>query len=84
MAAGFSAAVALRMWAVETHPVAAAAAREGWATLVVEPTEDPKKLGDGVFGGDQVLVPARLHRAELGAGRYTGGGAVVVFAPAEA
>ncbi|ATQ28285.1 DNA internalization competence protein comec/rec2 [Rhodococcus ruber] len=83
VAAGSSAAVALRVWAVETHPLAGAAARDGWATLAVEPTEDPKRLGDSGFGGDQVLVPARVHRADLGAGRYTGGGAVVVFAPAE-
>ncbi|MHC3368847.1 hypothetical protein ACYAFX_17145 [Rhodococcus aetherivorans] len=83
VAAGFSAAVALRVWAAETHPLAAAAARAGWATLVVEPTEDPKRLGDSAFGGDQVLVPATLHRAELGPDRYSGGGAVVVFAPVD-
>ncbi|NGP08015.1 ComEC/Rec2 family competence protein [Rhodococcus sp. 14C212] len=83
VAAGFSAAVALRVWAAETHPLAAAAARAGWATLVVEPTEDPKRLGDSAFGGDQVLVPATLRRAELGSDRYSGGGAVVVFAPVD-
>ena len=72
--------------ALHMHPLHAAAERGAAATLTVVVRDDPHALrsGDaaGRPGAAQVLVPATLRAAETGGGRWTGGGRVLLIAPA--
>jgi len=72
--------------AQHAHPLRAAAERGAAATLTVVVRDDPHALrsGDAVGrpGAAQVLVPATLRAAETGGRRWTGGGRVLLIAPA--
>ena len=72
--------------ALHEHPLRAAAERGAAATLTVVVRDDPHALrsGDAVGrpGAAQVLVPATLRAAETGGRRWTGGGRVLLIAPA--
>jgi len=72
--------------ALHMHPLHAAAERGAAATLTVVVRDDPHALrsGDaaGRPGAAQVLVPATLRAAETGGRRWTGGGRVLLIAPA--
>lgn len=82
--AGFGAAVGVRMWFVETHPVAEAAENRAWVTVVLEPTDDPKKVRRAAFDGEpQVRIPAALRHTTIAGRTSATGGSVLVFAPAE-
>ena len=69
------------------HPVRTAAERGAAATLHVVVGDDPRELrSSGVDlrpGATQVLVPAVLRAAQTAGGRWTGGGRVLLIAPAE-
>ena len=69
------------------HPVRAAAERGAAATLHVVVGDDPRELrSSGVGprpGATQVLVPAVLRAAQTAGGRWTGGGRVLLIAPAD-
>ncbi|MBM7460305.1 ComEC/Rec2 family competence protein [Rhodococcus coprophilus] len=82
--AGFGTATGIRMWFTETHPVVEAAAAGGWASAVLEPTDDPKALQRVGFGGEaQVRIPAVLRHVTVDGIPIVTGGTVVVFAPAD-
>ncbi|WP_241387042.1 DNA internalization-related competence protein ComEC/Rec2 [Rhodococcus sp. CH91] len=82
--AGSGAAVGARMWAVDRHPVAAAAEEGSWATVVLVPSDDPRRIRAAAFDGtDRVRVPARLEHVTVAGLSMDAGGSVVVFAPAE-
>jgi competence protein ComEC len=71
---------------VRDHPVRTAAERGAAATLHVVVGDDPRELrSSGVArpGATQVLVPAVLRAAQTAGGRWTGGGRVLLIAPAE-
>jgi competence protein ComEC len=72
--------------AQHAHPLRAAAERGAAATLTVVVRDDPHALrsGDAVGrpGAAQVLVPATLRATETGGRRWTGGGRVLLIAPA--
>ena len=81
--AGCGAAVAVRMWFVENHPLATAPA-DAWTTAVVEPTDDPRLIRSSPFGGEpQVRVPVAIRHVTLGGESMAVGGTAVVFAPAD-
>ena len=71
--------------ALHGHPLRAAAERGAAATLTVVVRDDPRALRSGNATGRpgtaQVLVPATLRAAAVGAGRWTGGGRVLLVAP---
>ena len=73
--------------ALHGHPLRAAADRGAAATLDVVVRDDPRELRPSTAGGrpgaTQVLVPATLRAAEAGGGRWSGGGRVLLIAPAE-
>ncbi len=91
-AAGCAAAAGIVVTAhvllVEGHPLRAPAERGAAATLRIVVTDDPRPILAGAYGGRpgearQVVVPARLERAEVGDGRWAVGGRVLLIAPAE-
>jgi competence protein ComEC len=90
-AAGCAAAAALVVTAhallVERHPLRGPAERGAAATLRVVPTDDPHPIRATAYGAEsgaasQVLVPARLERAEVGDDRWAVGGQVLLIGPA--
>lgn len=72
---------------VASHPLAELAARGAAANLQVVVRDDPRPIRATAFGsgrgGGQVLVPAALTHAIAGPGSWTGGGRVLLIAPAE-
>jgi competence protein ComEC len=86
--AGFCTALALaplsaRLAHVESSPVADLARAGAQATVEVTVTGDPHLLAaTGVAGASRVAVDAKLNQVIAGGRRYTGGGAVLVLAPA--
>ncbi|MEU5843283.1 DNA internalization-related competence protein ComEC/Rec2 [Rhodococcus sp. NPDC047139] len=82
--AGFAPATAARMWAVEHHPVSAAAEEGAWATVVLVPTDDPRRIRAASFDDTpRVRLAARLEQVTVRGRAMSTGGSVVVFAPAE-
>lgn len=80
--AGFGAAAGIRMWQVDHHPLAASSGKSGWATVVLHPVDDPKRIRAAAFDGTaQVRIPARLQHVIVRGNAYDTGGSVVVFAP---
>lgn len=80
LGAGFSAAIAARAHAVETHPVAAMAVTGTSGTLVVVLGDDPKPLRSKGFGGDQqLMVRASLREIRAGDAALRAGGSVLMF-----
>jgi competence protein ComEC len=71
--------------AVREHPVRAPAERGAAATLHVVVRDDPRavRAAAGRPGAGQVVVAASLLAGESGGRRWTGGGRVVLIAPAE-
>ncbi|QJY50674.1 ComEC/Rec2 family competence protein [Pseudonocardia broussonetiae] len=86
-AAGCAAAAGLVVAAhgvlVAGHPVRAAAEAGAAATLHVVTTDDPQPIRSAVPGEPQVLVAARLVRAEAAGGVWDAGGRVLLIAPGE-
>lgn len=79
--AGFSVATALRVHAVDAHPLTAAARQGTSMQLRVQITDDPKLLQSSIPGASQqVLVRAELRAAD---GYRSLRGAVVLLAPAQ-
>ena len=85
-AAGLVAAAQLAL--VAGHPVRQAAASRSAATVQVVVSEEPAPIRSTGFAGRQsgvvaLVVPARLLAAEIGDGRWNGGGRVVLITPPE-
>ncbi|TQM43290.1 ComEC/Rec2 family competence protein [Pseudonocardia cypriaca] len=79
--------VAAHALMVERHPLRGPAERGAAATLRVTVSDDPRPIrgtGYGARPGEagQVLVPAVLERAEVGAGGWVVGGRLLLIAPA--
>jgi competence protein ComEC len=73
---------------VDRHPLRAPAERAAAATLRVIVADDPRPLRSPGYGAQpgaasQVLVPAVLERAEVGAAGWAVGGRVLLIAPAD-
>ncbi|HVL85105.1 MAG TPA: competence protein ComEC, partial [Pseudonocardia sp.] len=73
---------------VTGHPVRVAAERGAAATLELVVRDDPRPVRGPAYGSRpgtaaQVLVPAELRGALVGADRWRGGGRVLLLAPAE-
>ncbi len=82
--AGFGSAAGLRMWAADHHPIASAAETGSWATVVLVPTDDPRRIRAAAFDGTpRVRIPARLEHVTTGGRALDTGGSVMVFAPAD-
>jgi competence protein ComEC len=91
-AGGSAAAAALVVTAhtvmVEWHPLRGPAERGAAVGLRVVVSDDPRPLRNSGYGArpaeaSQVLVPAVLERAEVGAAGWAVGGRVLLIAPAE-
>lgn len=86
-AAGCAAAAALvaaaQMWSVDRHPLTELAARASAAEVRVVLRDDPRAIRGGFPGAPQVAVSADLVEAAAGGGRWTGGGRMVLLAPAD-
>ncbi|MBS9371513.1 DNA internalization-related competence protein ComEC/Rec2 [Rhodococcus sp. B50] len=82
--AGFGPAAGLRMWAADRHPISSAAETGSWATVVLVPTDDPRRIRAAAFDDTpRVRIPARLEHVTVGGRAIDTGGAVVVFAPVD-
>lgn len=80
-AAAVAAAVALRVYATGTGPIAELAGRHASAVTEVVVTDDPREMGrrGGLFRQESFVVPARVESVGVGADRVALRAPVVLF-----
>lgn len=82
LSAGFAVAAAWREHRVAVHPLRSVEGKSVW--VVVTPSDDPKPVRAGAFGGERRwVVRARLQEFRQGAVTVRAGGAVVILAGEE-